>query len=573
VAEVQQAEALSFSDSASCKAWVRSLPLTNVAQAQAELLDQVSRLNATEFPPVERFRILELLREPSLFAQTELAKKFNHKPLPLAEVERKSFQAVIRLWKEFADGYRICIKSCLAFDPALNKDADAKDPKDAKATVSREAKDAKELPKYAAAMCHRALVCTGIGMIDHLRANHHFPVSYWTDLHAIYRDAEQLGVTETGVLDPVSRDKNERTCKGAYVAPMLLVLANPHEMFQRHILMVARWLERWAEKTVISKTAPESPDKPPLMVDLASAAGAYRSNEPGEDQRWIDISGLSHTMKKRVHYLRKGQSPQELFLGDDCLQPACEALLVLLYQHWCDGRETRVHPRRKVASRALACSGFEAMHYYISGSTFRQPDTRSEIDRYHHREDITTYGSGIGSNLATGIGSGASAGKRDEEGHSLIHGFIQEEWQVENETVAGLRLVRPANSPGARLSQLQLIAVKPADAKSFMLAVVRWAVMVGDDLTIGVRLLPGQPTPVGARSTGVNARNEKFQPAFLTGPVPALQATAAAILPPGLYKKDKVLEIHSETLSKIKLGDSLERGFDYERSGFEVTSG
>jgi hypothetical protein len=526
LSEVQQAAGLKFADSVTCKAWVRGLPLTNVAQAHSDLLDQVRRLSDAAMHPVERFKMLEVLRDPAVFVQTELAKKFYNKALPLAEVERKSFQAAIQLWQALGAAYRVCIEACIV---ATEPD--------------------KEILKYAAAICHRALACTANGMADHLRANHSFPSAYWSELHAAYRQAEQLGVATTPVTDPASRQAGDRTCTGAYVAPMLMVLANPHESFQRHIGMVARWLERWAEKTVISKTAPEKTAKPALLVDLASAAGAYRNAEPGADPRWIDIDGISHTMKKRVHLLRKGQTPAEIFLGEDCVQPACEALLKFLYQHWCDGREARAHPRRSVASQAQACSGFEAMHYYISGTIFKQPDAKSEVAR-HHRDEIATFG---------------QVGKREEEVHSLIHGYVMENWKVQNETVAGLRLVRPAGNPGARLSPLQLIAVRPDDGKGFMLAVVRWVVMEGEDLTIGVRLLPGVPEPMGARPTGVNARNEKFQQAFAMPSVPALQAVAAVALPTGWYKRDKILEIHTTQIVKIKLVESLERGYDYER--------
>jgi cyclic-di-GMP-binding protein len=533
VSEVRQPDVLKFNDSASCKTWVRGLPLTNVAQAHADLLDQTRKLNEAAFPAPERFKMLELLREPSVFVQTELAKKFFNKPLPLAEVERRSFHAVIELWHDMEAGYRICVQACV--------DAPAED---------------KETPKIAATACHRALASIAVAMIDHMRANHHFPELYWTNLHAMFRQAEKLGVTEVKVLDPTSRERSERTCTGAYVAPILLILANPHEMFQRHIGMVSRWVERWAEKTTVHKTAPEATDKPALLIDLASTAGAYRNAEPGTDPRWINIDGLSHTMKKRVHFLRKGEkTPAELLLGDDCVQPACEALLVLLYTAWCDGREARAHPRRGVSTRAQGCSGFEAMHYYVSGSVFKQPDPKSEIAR-HHRDEIATFG---------------QVGKRDEEVHSLIHGYVLEEWNIQNETVAGLRLMRPAANPGARLSPLQLMAVRPEDAKHYMLALVRWEVMVGEDLIIGVKLVPGAPEPIGVRATGVNARNDKFQQAFAMPAVPALQSPASVVLAPGMFKRDKILEVHSTTqLAKIKLLESLERGYDFERVTFEA---
>jgi hypothetical protein len=528
--EEQKTAGLKFDTAASCKAWVRGLPLTNVVQAQFDLLDQVRLLNHAPVAPAERFRMLELLREPAVFVQTELSKKYFNKPLPLAEVERKSFHAVIVLWQELAAGYQHCVQACL--------------------------NDDKDFVKNAATACHRALTCVGACMIENLRANHHFAEHYWQELHTLYRHAEQLGVAETPVTDPTSRVTSERTCVGAYVAPILLVLANPNEMFQRQIAMVARWLERWAEKTVILRTAPEATKKPALLVDLASDRGAYRHSPPGAEPRWINIDSLSHTMKKRVHFLRKGQSPAELFLGDDCVQPACEALLVLLYQSWCDGRrDVRAQPRRSVAILAQACSGFDAIHYYLSGKSFKQPDPKSDVAS-HHRDEIATFG---------------RVGKRDEAMHTLIHGYQIETWNMQNETVAGLRLMRRAGNPGARLLPLQLIAVRPEDSKTFLLAAVRWVVMAaGDDLTIGVRIFVGVPEPVAARSTGINARNDKFQQAFLIPAVPALQSPASAILPPGWFRKDKVLEIFTTRSSKITLVDSLERGYDFERVSFET---
>jgi len=224
----------------------------------------------------------------------------------------------------------------------------------------------------------------------------------------------------------------------------------------------------------------------------------------------------------------------------------------MLYQHWCDGREARAHTRKSVLAKAQACSGFEAMHYYISGIIFKQPDEKSEVAR-HHRDEIATFG---------------QVGKREEEMHSLIHGYVVEHWNIENETVAGLRLVRPAGNPGARLSPLQLIAVRPEDSKGFMLAVVRWVAMMGDDLAIGVRLLPGTPEAIGVRPTGVNARNEKFQQAFAMPSVPALQSLATIVLPPAWFKRDKIIEIHTIQVAKVKLVDSVERGFDSERVTF-----
>jgi len=45
---------------------------------------------------------------------------------------------------------------------------------------------------------------------------------------------------------------------------------------------------------------------------------------------------------------------------------------------------------------------------------------------------------------------------------------------------------------------------------------------------------------------------------------------ASAVLPPGWFRRDRVLEISASQVSKIKLVESLERGVDYERVTFEL---
>src|SRR5580692_3504820 len=183
VSEVQPA-ALKFSDSAACKTWVRGLPLTNVVHAQSEILDQVRRLNESPAIALERFKMLELMREPAVFVQTELAKKFSNKPLPLAEVERRSFQSVIELWKDMAAGYRLCVEACNNISP-----------------------EDKETPKYTATMCHRVVACVASAITDFVRSNHQFPDGYWAELHAAYRQAEDFSVAEEKVPDPTSRER------------------------------------------------------------------------------------------------------------------------------------------------------------------------------------------------------------------------------------------------------------------------------------------------------------------------------------------------------------------------------
>ena len=82
-ATLLNAAQLQFTDSASCKRWIESLPLTNLQSAQRSLTEQLALVRQAEIAPAELLRMLEALREPAHYVQIELARKYTAKPLPL----------------------------------------------------------------------------------------------------------------------------------------------------------------------------------------------------------------------------------------------------------------------------------------------------------------------------------------------------------------------------------------------------------------------------------------------------------------------------------------------------------
>ena len=91
------------------------------------------------------------------------------------------------------------------------------------------------------------------------------------------------------------------------------------------------------------------------------------------------------------------------------------------------------------------------------------------------------------------------------------------------------------------------------------------------DLMIGVKALPGVPTAVAVRATGLNAAAEKFHPALLLPAVQALQSHVCLLLPAGWFKAGRVLDMHAERPAAIKLSSLEERGADFERCAFGAT--
>ena len=516
-----------FTDGDSCAAWLAELPLVNVAPSQVRLLDQLQKINRFNMPPAERLKVLEALREPVYFVQAEQIKKLCNKPLPLTQVERGIFGNVVDLWQELLTGYQRCLMST--------------------------AEGA--LAGQAAPICQRGLDCVASSMFDHCRVYHAFPGAHWLVLHQLYRHIEEAGESATAVAD--SLKQSDTSCAGVYVRALLFMLAYPGEQQQKQLAQIQAWLERWALDVPLRRTPPEDRSLPPLLLDFSTAAGAYREADGGgrSASRWLDIGELARTLKRHVVLLRKGEPPASLGLGDDCTMPGVEQTLVVLFRLWCEGKNARMQPRRSVNSKAKVCGTLASIHFHISGGkTFRQPGHASALTRREH-DEIATFG---------------HTSTRLEEAFIGAGGYATEEWLLREESISGMRIVRPAGSAGGRYAHTQLIAVRTADTKDFLVGVVRWLKIDADEgLHAGVQVVPGVPKAVAARPTGIGTQSEKFVPALYCPPLPALDAPASLILPPGWYRPKRVLEVHTDASELLLLTGVIERGSDFERVTIE----
>ena len=522
-----------FVDPGSCRAWIEDLPLANVGAAQSQFLAQLEELNRFPTSAANRLAILETLREAVNFVQIEQAKRFTSRPLPMAPAESEAFEATRGLWREMQLGYLRCQEAALGGDTAMRA--------------------------QAALVSQRLLAYIGLGMFHHYRAYREVPASDWGALNSAYARAEALGVAEEPVKDFLNRDVQDTSARIAFARAVLMGLANPHELAQRQITFVAYLLERWASKLEVSRQAvDEGEGVSPLVVDLEGEGCPVRAapaGESGPGRRILDARKLAKSLRNRVALLRKGESPAKLGLGEDCVQPSCEQLLVFLYRQWCQAKPGRALERRGATGQAQVCSEFGAVYYHVSGRAFRPPGGGAELTQMQSQM-METLG---------------RVSTRHDDSFREAQGFVLEQWQIVEESAQGLRLVRPAATRGRRYGHGQLIAVRPADAKQFILGQVRWLTMAANgDLHAGVRLLPGLAAGVAARATGLNMQGEKHVPALTLSAVPALKAPQTLLVPPGWYKPKRVIELlQDESTFRVRLTEALERGTDFERVAYE----
>ena len=521
-----------FSDVVACKTWLEHVPLANVAEAQRQLLAQLTEFNRFPCKAMMRLQVLEALREAVAFVQIEQAKRFTNRALPMADAEAAVFAETTELWEQMRIGYLHCLAASGADETGMRS--------------------------HAALLAQRVLAYCGLKMFHHYRAYREVGKAEWSTLHQAFKFAEGLGVAETEVKDYLNRDVHDATPRIQYMRALLTGMANPNELARRQLSFVGFLLERWAEKVELSTIPVAEEGILPLVLDLAGNGPPERLTGEGDteivDPRFLDVTRLTKSLKNRIGLLRKGESPAKLALGEDCVQPSCEQLLIFLYRQWCQPRPVRAE-RKRVSQEAMVCNDMAAIHYYIAGKMFRQPGVQKELTQ-KERDQIATFG-----RIST----------KDEDDYSAVHGFLLEGWKVEDESVSGLRMSRPAGSPGKRFAHGQLVAVRPGDAKNFMLAQARWLMQGSDSgLNAGLRLLPGLPAAIAVRHYGLNVAQEKFVPALTLTEVAALKSPPTLILPAGWYKPKRVVEVFVQQPLRVKLEELIDRGTDFERMSYVV---
>jgi hypothetical protein len=218
-------------------------------------------------------------------------------------------------------------------------------------------------------------------------------------------------------------------------------------------------------------------------------------------------------------------------------------------------KPTRAYERRSARIAAQATNDMAAIHELISGRAFRQPAGGQTELTQKQRQELETLGR-IRTTSNEDVGPVAS-----ETG---------EAWEIADESAQGFRMIRRAGKDGRRYSHGQLLAVRPSDGKGYLLGQVRWLMAAENgDLHAGVRLLPGVPSALAVRGTGLNVQDQSYVQGLALSAVAAAEAPPSLILPAGWFKPKRVIEVRTESTSRVRLLETLERGLDYERVSYQ----
>ncbi len=522
---------MDYRNPAACLDLLRRLRQTNVDETHAELSRIVTTLRTYPPAPNQHLEVLEAARPAIVHAQSELSRRYAAHPLPPESRENTTMESVVSLWRELARSYtRIILADTVNGSLAEN------------------------MPL----LFQRQLYSLGQVVLEYFRARRALPAGAWTDLHAAYAAAERHEVARSRVADPLNEVWRAQSSTECYVSILLTDLANPFGRTQRELNWIVRWAQRFAPYCALRRRTDETTQVPLRYgVDLGADHGVRPLGvlHAGESLRHFDGSRLASHIQAVVSQLKQGVSPASLGLGEDCPALAGGRLLVMLYRPWGLASAGRKFSRRGAQGSLEMIADWNAIAFHIEGRPFAPPSSRT-VSNISTDISVLTFGE-----RAPEVPM--SADKIREEAERL--GMAGCSWDVADQSVGGFRLrCRPV---GLRLDHHQLVGIRPPDGEAVLLAKVSWLMFRADGtLEAGVSVLPGVPSVAAARTMSTRASAlDPYQAVFLLPAVPALKADASVVLPGGWYQPERIIELHTDRLSQVRMTTMMSNGSNFDQ--------
>ncbi|RYZ90414.1 MAG: hypothetical protein EOO68_24590, partial [Moraxellaceae bacterium] len=261
---LQDLARLSFCDGsgeASVKAWVTSLPLTQIQFVSGLLYQALPDIARLKTSAVNRINILEALRSPAMQVTEGLAQGFLNQPLILPDAAVKTATVAQSLQKHLINGYLVAVRD-----------------------LAKEFSPNKELLALA---IHRAI--NGIGLLLLRSYQLYTPISSrtWTEFHTLYQLAMQLKLTQLSVAEDLPHHQRANTIASAYTRTLLLACAKPNQLRQDEILATYNALDLLGLLVKLQE-AREPGESSLFAVDINSDhAPLYRSRFAQQEREYL----------------------------------------------------------------------------------------------------------------------------------------------------------------------------------------------------------------------------------------------------------------------------------------------
>lgn len=526
---------------AACLDALTHLNPLNVNETHATLSSMLDGLQRSDPPPVEHLQVLEAARLPLELVQEELAKRYAAHPLPPDSTENRTLHQVVELWQVIRKSY-ISVAHRGDLVPALDD--------------------------QRALLAQRRIAYASLSIWEYYRAHRMVPQGLWREVHHSYAIAERQGVAALRAPDPLVSTWNAQSAAEAFIAALLVELANPYGRSKREFDWICRWARHFAPYCELIRGS-EGAKETAYGLDLSSDHGlrpVAALDATSASFRRFDGSRLAEHMREAMARFRQGASPSELGLGEDCSVDAAAKLLVSLYRPWGLGSVGRRFRRRSSHGKVELTGNWDAIGFHILGRPFEQPHKPAQTHSLRSDMRLLTFGEAVEE-----IPADETAEHRETRARKL--GFGCEKWNLLDQSVGGFRLGQKPTRE--RLAHQQLVGVRPPDSERFLIGQVSW-LLYRDDGTMeaGISLLDGLPEAIAVRPAQIGAAAALYEQGFFLPEVAALGKAASLVLPGGWFRPERIVEIREQGgVRSLRLKNLLLRGTNFDQISFEAVSG
>jgi hypothetical protein len=313
------------------------------------------------------------------------------------------------------------------------------------------------------------------------------PAGAWRLLHALHAFAQEAGLAEQAIADPLL-EGGSLSARTAYLQALLLAASSPHRFSAREL--------RDAEAVIrcVAGSCGLAPARGPgLAVDVQADAGpAYVAQDAvGANVLALDVEPAVRIFEERCALLPAGADQVELPQPGGGVQRVRIEFMRRLQAGWVTA--ARGHGRLAASHVLEVVVGMYALHYALAGGV----DFATFVRRVHS-EAIAAGQHALASASAWSVGADGAAPPVFRA-------------DVLDQSEGGYRLrLQVDGSEGARLRVGDMIglatAADSADERDWMVGIVRWLSHADAGELVGVELIHRTARAAGLRLVGADGK-------------------------------------------------------------------
>jgi len=531
--------------------WLDSLPKANPRESGQQMHQALYAQNRVSLNEDNRLSIMELYCNPVMRVAAALQNEYERASIPLSDRNRSLASFVNRLLSEMANGYKIVAKDLIANGKFQSSYSDV------------------------ILSIHRAVNFLGQMLVNAYLVYLPAPHGVWSELHKLYRFAEQHGLDNVPVpMDGDGLHDELVTISDTYVGLLMLAAADPYALLQGDCKQLHRLLINWVNTIEIRKKIPKELDLGHFIVSLESDSPPIPMSKVTDveaDPALRVINGFDAI--KEVHALMKRLEDAQIESVATSNRTTIEMghvdLLRRVGKSWSGTNIRRQSTRTENLSDISICIGINAIHYFASGEKpFKSPDsgstdskTKPETKRVvgvDHKEayiDLADAPNRSGEIEPRSVESldRTQSDSEDTQDWRNLHTYHLQDCSATDESAGGLRVLVPEESQ-IKVKPGDLLGIRFSNSMEWQAGMVR-SLRNRDDgvLELGTELLSPQLFPIAVKSISLDGgRGSPYFQGLLLPGNRRLQQPESMVVPVGTYQSGQKLSVVlSDELAKM----------------------